>query len=144
MLSYSKSYRRNPRKAGQSLLEFALVLPLLLIVVAGVLDLGRVFFAVIQVTNAAREGVRYLTLHPDDTPLFTETKNAAKSETQIDISVAANCEDAVDDNGNLGADGLCDPGKEAVVTASHSFDLIMGWIFPDALTISRDAKMVVP
>ncbi len=44
---------------GQSLAELSIVLPVLLIVVLGSIDLGRVFFAYISVTNAARNGARY-------------------------------------------------------------------------------------
>ncbi|MHB8891149.1 MAG: PKD domain-containing protein [Candidatus Limnocylindrales bacterium] len=41
---------------GQSLVEFALVLPVMLILLAGALDLGRVFYANISLDGAAREG----------------------------------------------------------------------------------------
>ena len=43
---------------GQALVEFALVLPLLIVMFMGVFDLGRYVFADNEVTNAAREGVR--------------------------------------------------------------------------------------
>ena len=39
-------------------MEFALVLPLLLLVIAGIVDFGRAFFTQIELTNAAREGAR--------------------------------------------------------------------------------------
>ena len=44
---------------GQSLVELALVLPLLALILLGILDLGRVFHAYITITNAAREGAFY-------------------------------------------------------------------------------------
>ncbi|MEO5941473.1 MAG: TadE/TadG family type IV pilus assembly protein [Candidatus Limnocylindrales bacterium] len=44
------------RSRGQSLVEFALILPLFLVFVAACLDLGRVFYANISLNNAAREG----------------------------------------------------------------------------------------
>lgn len=60
------SILRRPRRAirrhlatrsrGQSLVEFALILPLFLVFVAACLDLGRVFYANISLNNAAREG----------------------------------------------------------------------------------------
>ena len=55
--------------AGQDLVEFALVLPILILVVFGVLDLGRVFHAAIQMANSARVSARYATLHPRATDL---------------------------------------------------------------------------
>src|SRR4026207_400283 len=48
--------RRRPRSRGQSLVEFALILPLLLIFLATILDLGRIYYANISLLNAAREG----------------------------------------------------------------------------------------
>ena len=39
-------------------MEFALLLPILVLVVFGVLELGRAFFALVAITNAAREGAR--------------------------------------------------------------------------------------
>jgi Flp pilus assembly protein TadG len=43
---------------GAELIEFALVLPLLLLVVLGIVDFGFVFQRLEVVTNAAREGAR--------------------------------------------------------------------------------------
>ena len=49
--------RRHGRKSrGQSLVEFALILPVFLVFLAATLDLGRVFYANISLNNAAREG----------------------------------------------------------------------------------------
>lgn len=41
---------------GQSLLEFALILPVLMLVVMGTLDLGRAVYIRTTISNAAREG----------------------------------------------------------------------------------------
>jgi len=43
---------------GAELIEFALVLPLLLLLIAGVVDFGMMFQSYEVVTNAAREGAR--------------------------------------------------------------------------------------
>ena len=45
------------RSRGQSLVEFALLLPIFMLFFAAVLDLGRIASAQIAVSNAAREGV---------------------------------------------------------------------------------------
>lgn len=47
---------------GSSLVEFALVLPLLLLVFAGIVDFGFLFQRYEVVTNAAREGARLAVL----------------------------------------------------------------------------------
>jgi Flp pilus assembly protein TadG len=53
--------RRRPATAsetGAELLEMAFILPLLLLVVAGIMDFGFLFLRFEVVTNAAREGAR--------------------------------------------------------------------------------------
>jgi len=50
--------RSAERSRGQSLVEFALVGPLLLVLVFGCVDFGRAYFHENQLTNAAREGMR--------------------------------------------------------------------------------------
>lgn len=47
---------------GAAAVEFAIILPLLLILVAGIVDFGRLLYAEVMVTNAAREGARMLAM----------------------------------------------------------------------------------
>jgi Flp pilus assembly protein TadG len=54
------------RERGQSLVEFAVILPLLLLIVLGTVDLGIGFKTYIALTNAAREGARWISIHPSD------------------------------------------------------------------------------
>jgi Flp pilus assembly protein TadG len=51
-----KLHRRRSR--GQSLVEFALVLPLFLLMIMGVVDAGRLVYMNSTLSNAAREGAR--------------------------------------------------------------------------------------
>ena len=48
------------------MVEFALLIPLFMLIVMGVLDLGRGVYAYSVVANSAREGARYGTVHPQD------------------------------------------------------------------------------
>lgn len=52
----------NRGERGAALVEFALALPLLLVVLAGIVDFGFAFQRYEVVTNAAREGARIATL----------------------------------------------------------------------------------
>ncbi len=52
------------RETGQSLVEFAAFLTVLMIVIAMVLDLGRAFFYLVAIENAAGEGVLFASYHP--------------------------------------------------------------------------------
>ncbi len=51
---------------GQSLVEFALGMSFILIMMAGVLDLGRVYFTFLSLRDAAQEGALYGSLAPSD------------------------------------------------------------------------------
>jgi Flp pilus assembly protein TadG len=57
-----KFYRRLACDKGAELIEFALVFPLLLLVVLGIMDFGLLFQRYETVTNAAREGARIAVL----------------------------------------------------------------------------------
>lgn len=50
------SLRGRRKSRGQSLVEFAVIVPVILVFLAGVLDLGRVFYATITMNNTARVG----------------------------------------------------------------------------------------
>lgn len=50
---------RDRKIKGQSLLEFALITPLLLALIFGIIEFSRIFAAWLAVQNAARWGVRY-------------------------------------------------------------------------------------
>jgi hypothetical protein len=51
------------RERGQGLAEFAIVIPVFLLIVFGMIDIGRVIWATDDITNAAREGARYASVH---------------------------------------------------------------------------------
>ncbi len=55
-MTFLRRFRHNER--GAELIEFALVLPLLLAMLAGIADFGRMFQRLEVTTNAAREGAR--------------------------------------------------------------------------------------
>ncbi|GAA6527561.1 TadE/TadG family type IV pilus assembly protein [Intrasporangium sp. DVR] len=50
--------RRRIAERGAAAVEFAILLPVVLLIIGGIVDFGRFFFAKIELTNAAREGAR--------------------------------------------------------------------------------------
>jgi Flp pilus assembly protein TadG len=71
------------RSRGQSLVEFALVLPLLLVLVISAIEIGRLFFTKIVITNAAREAAYYYATNPsrhDSATLQTRAAQVAQTE----------------------------------------------------------------
>jgi len=54
-----KSLKRKSRTLGQSAVEFALVLPMLVLLLVGMMEVGRLVFIYVSVFNAAREAARF-------------------------------------------------------------------------------------
>ena len=50
--------RAASRDTGQGMVELALVLPVLVLIMVGIMDLGRAVFAYNTIANAARQGAR--------------------------------------------------------------------------------------
>ena len=59
-------YETENQTLGQSIIEFAITIPLLLIMLVFIFDLGRATFYYSSITNSAREGARYGIINPDD------------------------------------------------------------------------------
>lgn len=119
--------RRGRRSRGQSLVELALILPVLMLLVAGTIDLGRIFYSQVTVANAAREGAIEAAMKPTswvnggacnkDTNrvmcrVINEAKGSFVSIAPADVSL------------------VCDPactkaiGNEVTVTVKGHFSLL--------------------
>jgi len=113
-------FKRIHREDGQSYVETALVLPFLILLVVGVLDLGRAFNAHIVVSNAAREGARYGVARASDTTgikarTLQETEGTGVAVSGADIQVTyPNSTQA--------------PGNPIRVTVTHNFQLLVSAI----------------
>ena len=59
-------YKPARQKKGQSAVEFALIFPLFILLVLGLVDFGRIFIAYLAMANGAREAARYGGLHWND------------------------------------------------------------------------------
>ena len=79
--------KHQPRKSelGQSLIELAFSFLLLMLLLGGAVDFGRVFFAMIALRDASQEGVVYGSGNPDDVPGI-ETRVQLATEGPIDMT----------------------------------------------------------
>ncbi|MEW6726174.1 TadE/TadG family type IV pilus assembly protein [Desulforudis sp. 1088] len=121
---------------GQSLVEFALILPLLLLLLFGTIEFGRVFSASLVITNAAREGARLGAV--------------GKTDAQITQSVKDMCSPPLD-GGALDievrpAEGVRAPGGEVTVTVGYGVSLVtpvLSGIAPNPFPLNAKATMRV-
>lgn len=72
--------RGRSRDGGQSLAEFALVLPIFLLLFVAVVDFGSAVFTFNSLTNAAREGVRLAIVNQDSASIV------ARAESQVSVA----------------------------------------------------------
>ena len=77
---------------GAAAVEFALVAPLLLLMVLGIAEFGQAYHIQTTISQAAREGVRVMALKNDPAGAIAATKAAAPSLTLTNVTVTpASC-----------------------------------------------------
>jgi beta-lactam-binding protein with PASTA domain/Flp pilus assembly pilin Flp len=62
---FRRRLTKQPVSRGQAMVEFALILPLIALLLVMAIDFGRVFFGWVSLTNAARIGANYAGYTPD-------------------------------------------------------------------------------
>jgi Flp pilus assembly protein TadG len=82
-----KHHTRHPRR-GASIVEFALVVPILLALLLAILESAWFSKNYLAVANAAREGARSASLGRSTSDLRTRIKNAAKPTTVQDAHIS--------------------------------------------------------
>jgi hypothetical protein len=110
------------RERGQSLVELAFVLPLLLLLLVGIIEIGRFAYYSILVANAARAGAQYgaqsLATAADITGISTAGTNDAPGITapnSLTVSSTQRCGCSSTTLGACGALALCLPPNHPLV-----------------------------
>ena len=138
MLKLIRRSREDGEK-GQALAEFALLVPIFLILLFAIVDFGMGFHSWITVTNSAREGARLgvvAATEADITNRVFQTADLPDEATKMTVTVT-------------NAQGLS--GESVVVTVNYDYDLITplaglvqlvsGNILGPTLTFSSTAEM---
>jgi hypothetical protein len=83
--------RRSDRESrGQSLVEFAIVVPVLLLLVLAAIDFGRAFLGWITLQNMARVGANFAAVNPDAWP-GSPTEQARYQSLMLASGTDTNC-----------------------------------------------------
>jgi len=88
------------RQQGASALELALILPVFLIIVFGILDFGHAWYMRQMISNASREGARYGTRYQ------TDSSGSRILPQSLTPSIANYVKNSSTDNGGNGGFGL--------------------------------------
>lgn len=94
-----KGIKPKNTERGQSMVELALTITILMILLAGVIDMGRAFFTYMAMRDAAQEGASYASVNPFDETgtkirvwdnLDQVVPDPVHPENYIDISISYN------------------------------------------------------
>jgi Flp pilus assembly protein TadG len=108
----------NHAEKGQSLVELALTLLIILTLLAGAVDLGMAFFSYVALRDAAQEGALYGSLNPTDSSgILSRVRQS--SSTPVNLSDVSNVTINISTTG-----GAC-RGGTITVTVSYNYRLSM-------------------
>jgi Flp pilus assembly protein TadG len=114
---------RNKKEEGAAAVEFALILPVLLLILIGIIEFSRAFNAQLSLNQAAREGARYMAIHNNAGDAATAAANAAGRLAPTSVSTTFSV---------TGGGTTCAAGKQVTATTSYSLTTMTGFL--DAFT----------
>jgi len=136
----SPSQQPRSRRRGVAAVEMAIILPLVVTIILGCVDLGRFAHAYIAVNNAARTGAGFACLHP-----FTSTTRSnwhrqirQTVETELGPRFDTSKIDVPLPEVSVEPDGR----RRVRVEVSYPFETIVGWpMLPTEMNLKRAVEM---
>jgi Flp pilus assembly protein TadG len=125
----SRSTRTVADERGAVAVEFALLLPLLVTLLMGIIQMGLAFNEKLTLTHAAREGARAAIVGADPVSAVKDAASSVDLATS-DIDVVPCDDDEV--------------GEQAEVEASTDFEFSIPFVDLGAVTLSSSAVMRCP
>jgi Flp pilus assembly protein TadG len=116
---------RLGNRRGQNLVEFAMVALILIMLVFGVIEIGRVMLVYTTISNAARVGTRYAIVNGSDT-----STSVANVQSVVNNYLAGAPIDTTGATVTVGYPdtGTCkDPGCRVTVTVSYPYEPMLGY-----------------
>lgn len=97
---------------GAAAVEFAIILPILVLLVMGIVEFSRAYSAKEALQYAVREGARALAIHnqPSTIPALVESRAIGLDAAELDVPVPAACPSSPDSD------------DAATVTATYDLD----------------------
>ena len=134
------------RQRGQTLVEFAVIVPLFALLLFGLLDFGRVIFTQNALTQAAREATRVASLSPSASStkyaaIRAAARNAAPGVALTDGSITGSgCADCFYPTGAVS-------GSIVVVTVSSTVTLstpLLAQVLGGSFNLTSTSRSVIP
>jgi Flp pilus assembly protein TadG len=120
-------------KKGQAMVETALILPIIILILMGIIDFGLMFNNYLVINNAAREGARNAAVGSSDTDIKSMIMNMTTSLDQSELTTTI-----------YPSESLRKKGDEVTVTVEYNNRLItpvISAIVPNPLHITAKTVM---
>lgn len=134
--------RRRERGRGQALVEFAIVLPVFFLVVAGMFDLGLGVYSDLTLVNAAREGARLGVIDPGNTSAIEGRVRAMTGNLDASkLNVNVVCERPSGSSFIPCTNPMWQPGDATKVTVDYRYSVFFPLLFGTELPLSSESRM---
>jgi Flp pilus assembly protein TadG len=128
-------------RRAQATVEFALILPVFMLMTAGAIQFGQVFFAYAQLLQATQEGARYgAVLHHTDAEIIARVRQVSPGGNGDNVTVATTVSPT---NSTPVAGNNRGVGNVLTVTATHAQGLLIPFFARNSITLSGRTSMVV-
>ncbi len=130
--------RRGPRRRGAAMVEFAIVLPLLMMFLFGIIEFGNLFKIRLSAQEAAREGCRLAVLQSTAKP-YSNSAGPVMQRIEAIMNAAG-----VDFNSSMVTieeDSLGDPAVSISVTVPYEMVSMTGFFDPIASDLTGSCTM---
>jgi len=115
---------------GQSLVEFALVLPFLIILILGMIEFGWILNGKITLTSAAREGARVAIIYESADKAKAAVKSAVDKSTESSSLIEVQSTTTFNEE-----------SKSAIVNVDAKINPIIGLFFTSPVSLKAKAEM---
>jgi Flp pilus assembly protein TadG len=132
---------RRERRRGQAVVEFALTLPLYLLILCGGIEFGRALFAHAQLHQATQEGARYgAVLRRGDTDIRTRVQQLAPGGAATVVTIVSTVSAT---NTTVVAPADRARGHVLRVTSQHTQSVLMPFFPLSSFALSATVSMVI-
>ena len=127
---------------GAAAVELALILPVLVLLLMGIIEFGRGYNARVTLTSAVREGARAYALGKDATTVtdITEAAAAGLDKTNVKVGLDADADGLVEST-EIGVFPACTANQPAEVTANYPMTYSIPFFGEGTWTISATGSM---
>jgi hypothetical protein len=130
--------KNNPKKIklerekGQNLVEFASAIVIVLIMLSGAIDFGRVYITLVSLNDVAQESAIYASLAPSD---ITGIKQRVRDTSRWPVDLSSLPDDQIE----VQTIGSACAGNSVKVKLTYNFNFIAPFIFGENLNLSSEA-----